>query len=372
MQVQVIDPSAYTRPYDHALCSALARAGAEVELITSPLAYAAAPTPDGYQVRELFYLRARGPAGSRLRTATKLLEHVPNMLALRRHALQAQVVHFQWFAIQPIDRHLRPRRPTVLTAHDLLPREPRPLQARAQQRLYATVDAVVVHSEFGRRRLVDQIGVDPDKVRVIRHGAFDYLARVPAADLPPELDAAADRNVPVAMFFGLLRPYKGIDVLLAAWRELIQGRRAELWIVGRRRMAIDRIVADAPSSVKWVTRFISDGELAACFRRADVVVLPYVRTDRFDFSGVLATALAFAKPCVISDVGGFREVDDAGAVMLVPPGDAAALADALSGLLSDRGQRERLAAGARAAAEGPYSWNAAARQTLALYEELVG
>jgi glycosyltransferase involved in cell wall biosynthesis len=374
MRVQVVDPSAYTPAYDHALCTALAHAGAEVELVTSRFAYGDAPAPAGYTLRTLFYRHARGPAGSRLRLATKLLEHVPDMLALRRHARAADVVHFQWLAVQPVDGWLLPPRPTVLTAHDLLPREPRPLQVRAQRRLYEAVDAVVAHSEFGRQRLVEQLRIDPAKVRVIHHGAFDYLTRVPAGTLPSELGHATeprDTSRPVVMFFGLLRPYKGLQVLLDAWRQL-EGRDdgAELWIVGRARMPTDDLRSSAPGSVKWVTRFVTDGELAACFRRADVLVLPYLRTERLDFSGVLATALAFAKPAIVSDVGGFREVADAGGALLVGPGDAPALATALDRLLADGEQRARLAAGARAAAAGPYSWETAAAQTLALYREL--
>jgi glycosyltransferase involved in cell wall biosynthesis len=367
MRVQVVDPSSYTRPYDHALCAALARAGTEVELVTSAFAYGAAPAPDGYAVRELFYRHARGPAASRARSSTKLIEHVPDMLALRRRAVGYDVVHFQWLTVQPVDRHLLPRRPTVLTAHDLLPREPRPLQVRAQRRLYNAVDAIVAHSEFGRSVLVDQLRVDPSRVRVIHHGAFDYLTRLPGDQLPSEL--ANESSTPIVMFFGLLRPYKGVDVLLEAWRS-VAAERAELWIVGRPRMAIDPLVAASPRSVKWVTRFVSESELAACFRRADVMALPYVRTDRFDFSGVLASALAFGKAVVLTEVGGFREVADAGAAMLVAPGDPEALAAALSRLLADAQLRGRLEAGARAAADGPYSWDRVAEQTLALYREL--
>jgi glycosyltransferase involved in cell wall biosynthesis len=366
MRVQIVDPSAYTPPYDHALCSALARAGADVELVTSRFAYGTAPPTDGYAVRELFYRHARGAAGGRLRLATKLVDHVPDMLALRRLADGAEIVHFQWLTVQPVDRHLLPRRPTVLTAHDILPREPRPLQVRAQQRLYAAVDAVIVHSQFGRDRLVGQLGVDPAKVRVVHHGAFDYLARLQPGELPVEL-RGTDR--PVVMFFGLLRPYKGVDVLLDAWRSV--NADAELWIVGRPRMAIDRLAAAAPSTVRWATRFVPDAELAACFRRADIVVLPYLSTDRFDFSGVLATALAFAKPVAVSDVGGFREVAELGAARLLTPGDPGTLAAALTELLADPGERERLSTAARAAAAGPYSWDEAAERTLALYRELV-
>jgi glycosyltransferase involved in cell wall biosynthesis len=111
-------------------------------------------------------------------------------------------------------------------------------------------------------------------------------------------------------------------------------------------------------------------ELAAYFRRAEVVVLPYSRTERFDQSGVLATALAFGKPLVVSDIGGFSEIAAAGAALLVPPSDPEALHGALVELLADPDSRERLARGAAAAAAGPYSWDEAARKTLELYRRL--
>jgi glycosyltransferase involved in cell wall biosynthesis len=368
MRVQVVDPSAYTPPYDHALCGALARAGAEVELITSPFVYGTVPTPDSYRVSERFYRHAVGGPASRLRLAAKLAEHVPDMLALRRHAEAADVVHFQWLAVQPLDRFLLPRRPLVLTSHDLLPREPRPFQLGAQRRLYDAVDAVVAHSEYGRARLVDDLGVSADRVRVIHHGAFDFLRTLSPSELPAEL---GEPRGPVVLFFGLLRPYKGVDVLLRAWRSVAPGP-GELWIVGRPRMRVDGLRADSGPGVKWVPRFVSDPELAACFRRADIVVLPYLRTERLDFSGVLATALAFGKPIVLSDVGGFSEVADAGAARLVPPGDPDALAEALFELLSDSNRREALARGAREAAQGPYSWERTAELTMTLYRELTG
>ncbi len=368
MRVQVVDPSAFTPPYDHALCAALTRLGAQVELVTSRFAYGAVPAAAGYTRRESFYVYARGAPGSRLRRATKLLEHVPDMLAYRRHAARADVVHFQWLAMQWLDTGLLPGRPVVLTAHDLLPREARPGQARAQRRLYERVDALVVHSEYGRRQLVAGLGVDPAKVHVIPHGAFDHLlAPSEPQPLPAEL---ARVEAPVVLFFGLLRPYKGLESLLEAWRG-IEG--AELWIVGRSRMALEPLRALAPPNVRFVSRFVSDAELPAYFRRADVVVLPYSRTERFDQSGVLATALAFGKAGVLSDVGGFSEVAAVGAARLVAPDDPAALRQALASLIADPAERQRLAAAALAAAQpgGPYSWEQAARRTLALYQTLV-
>src|SRR5205085_3025722 len=134
------------------------------------------------------------------RAAVKLAEHVPDMLRYRRRARGADVVHWQWLTVQPLDVALLPRvRPQVLTAHDILPREPRPGQVAATRRLLRRMDAVVAHSERGAARLRDELGLDDERVRVIPHGAFDYLTRLPEErPLPPEL-ATVER--PVAMFF---------------------------------------------------------------------------------------------------------------------------------------------------------------------------
>jgi glycosyltransferase involved in cell wall biosynthesis len=364
MRVDMVDPSAYTPPYDHALCAALARAGARVRLVTSRFAYGPVPGENGYEMREFFYRLAVGPPGSRTRQAAKLAQEVPDMLRYRRAARAADIVHLQWLTVQPLDVHLLPSdRPLVLTAHDLLPREPRPGQLRAQRRLYERVDAVVVHSHHGRERLVVDLDVDPERVHVVPHGTFDYLTALPQeSPLPPAL---AKVEGPVVLCFGLMRPYKGIDLLIDAWRGI---GGAELWIVGLPKMPIGPLRSAAPPGVRFVPRFITDAEIPAYFRRADLVVLPYREIDQ---SGVLFTALAFGRPLLVSGIGGFPEIAEVGAAELFARGDRAALHIALQRLLADRARRERLAAGARAAAAGPYSWDEAATRTLAVYRRLV-
>jgi glycosyltransferase involved in cell wall biosynthesis len=360
MRAHIVDPSAYTPPYDHELCVALAREGADVELYTSHFAYADAPAPDGYVRRELFYRAARRARGERVRRALKLAEHVPDMLSYRARARAADIVHFQWLAVQHLDGPLLPRSgPLVLTAHDILPREPRAGQVRAQARLYARFDAIVVHSEHGRERLEREAHVPRERVHVIPHGALEHLAQGAPAPAPWQAD------VPVVLFFGLLRPYKGLDVLIEAWRG-IEG--AELWIVGMPRMDTAALHASAPPKVRFLERFVHGADLRGCFHAADLVVLPYREIDQ---SGVLFTALAFAKPLLLSDAGGFPEVARTGAARAVPAGDAGALHDALAELLADASARERMSRRARELCEGEYSWHAIARRTLALYESLL-
>ena len=87
MRIQLVDPSAFTPPYDHALAAALARAGADVELVTSRFLYGPVPSADGYAVTEHFYRRStRRGLGARGRVPVKLAEHVPDMLRYRRLA----------------------------------------------------------------------------------------------------------------------------------------------------------------------------------------------------------------------------------------------------------------------------------------------
>jgi len=369
MKVQLVDPSAFTPPYDRALAAALARAGAEVELLTSRFLYGPVPPAEGYRVEELFYRRsaARG-LDAPARLPFKALEHVPDMLRFRR-AADADVVHYQWLTVPALDTRLLPSlRPRVMTAHYILPPQPSRRQVRSARRVFGAMDAVVAHSEHSAARLRDEVGLDPAKVRVIPHGAFDYLTRLPEEKpLPAELEGA---ERPVILCFGLLRPYKGIENLLEAYGRLA-GTGAELWIVGNPRMDVEplrRQAAEVGGRVRFITRFVDETEIPAIFRRADLVVLPYLDAEH---SGVLYTGLAFGKPLVLSAVGGFPEVAETGAARLVPPGDTDALTATLDELIADEAARADLAVAATRAAAGPFSWDEAARRTLDLYRDLL-
>ncbi len=368
MRVQIVDPAAYTPPYDHALSGALARAGVEVELVTARFPYGPVPVEQGYELNEFFYRRgSRAGIGPRRRRLLRAFEHVPDMLRYRRIAEQADLVHYQWLPIPALDRHLLPpKRPRIYTMHWRLP-EADSRVGRALSKLLAKMDAVVVHSEHGSARLQADFGVPADHLRVIPHGAFDYLTRQEdELPLPPELQAVEG---PVILAFGLIRPYKGTDVLLEAFSRVDRG---ELWIVGMPRMPMDelrRLADQAPGRVRFIDRFIPDQEIPAFMRRADLVVLPYRNIEQ---SGVLYTALAFGRPMVLSAVGGFTEIGERGAARLVPPEDPGALAEAVTELIADRDTAAALAAGAEREAANISSWERIAESTVELYRALLG
>lgn len=386
VHVKLIDPSAFTPPYDRALAAALAAEGAEVELITSKFTYGPVPEPAGYEVSHDFYRRL----SRRTRRLSKAAHHLPEMRRLRQKIDAAPgplITHYQWLTAPRFDRRLLSnRRPRVMTAHYILPPEPTSRQIKAAKKVFGEMDAVIAHSELGGRRLVEEVGLPQERVRVIPHGAFDYLTRLPSEKpLPKELrdpspvwEEVDEPEAPVILFFGLLRPYKGLDVLLRAAEQLAAptGETApELWIVGNPRMDLTGLKEQASKlrlDVRWVTRFIEDPEIPAIMREADVLVLPYLDGEQ---SGVLYTGLAFGKAMVVSDIGGIGEVArEHEAARVVPPGDALTLGRELAALTRGEGAaaaREELAAKSRAAAEGPFAWDGIARQTMNLYEELL-
>jgi glycosyltransferase involved in cell wall biosynthesis len=361
MRVAVVDPPAYTPPYDHSLCAALARRGIEVELFTSRFRYGPVPPEDGYRRVERFYRRGAGSA------SLKAAQHPFAMLALAAE-LRRQPrgpVHFEWLPIRTLDARLVRRfpRPRVFTAHESLP--------RGARGLLKAMDAVVAHTRTGRERLVGELGVAPERAHVIPHGAFDYLMRQ-AEEAPIDPRAGDLEGRRVVLFFGLLRPYKGIDVLIEAFAGTPDD--AVLLVVGMPRMPVrplERLAGELgiADRVRFVPRFVSDPEVPAYFRHADLVVLPYLSIEH---SGVLFTALAFGSPLILSAIGGFVEVaTEHSAARLVPPGDAGSLRTAIVELLDDDEARARLAAAARKAASGPYSWERAAELTEKLYRSLL-
>ncbi len=304
------------------------------------------------------------------RRAVRAGEHLVDMLRYRgRGSRAADLIHFQWLSVPGLDARLLPRgRPLVQTPHGLLRAAAwREGHAEPYRRLLRRMDALVALSEYGANVLRDEAGIDPERVHVIPHGPLDYLTRLPEeTPLPPELAAVEG---PVVLFFGLLRPYKGIELLLEAFREV---HGAELWVVGRPFETgvseLEEMARRCEATVRFVPRFVADAEVPALFRRADLVVLPHRDAEQ---SGVLYTALAFGNAVLMSDVGGFPEVAALGAGRLFESGDADALASALVELLGDPSEREALGAAAVAAAAGPYSWDRIAAQHIALYEGLL-
>jgi len=338
VRVALADPPAFTPPYDDALAAALARAGADVRLLTSHFRFAAAPEPVGYVRDESFYpLSSRLFRRSRLRLPLRAAEHVAVVRRLRRVA--ADVIHLQWLAWPSADRRLRFSAPAVFTAHDLLPRRTAK-RANLWRELLAKFDGVVAHSEHGRATL-SALGIE---ARVIAHPVF-----------PSDAERADDGQTVLSL--GVIRPYKGLPDAVEATRRI----GARLLVAG------DPVDASVPEGrhVERRLGYLSDAEVDRALGEAAVAVFPY--RPELDQSGALLRALGAGVPAVAYDVGGIAEpVRQFNAGVVVPAGDVGALAAGLRRVLDDP---EPYRAGAMRAREA-LTWDASAHAHLELYREL--
>ena len=360
MRIALVDPLSYTPPYDDGLAAALARRGHDVTLLAGPYLHGSVPEPVGY-VREEVFLPLSGRLfkpmpRSRLRLLLKGVEYLPSARRLlgRLETLEPDVAHVQWLPRPELDRRWvrRLRAPSVFTAHDVVPRRER---ARAAwPGLLRWFGRVVVHSDSAVRELA-ALGVE---ARRIAHPVFRPLVELP----PPEGKTL--------LFFGLIRDYKGLDVLMRALPD-VPG--ASLVVAGDPVDPVEPVRALAhelgvDDRIEWQLGYVPDAEVPELMARAAAVVLPY---RQLDSSGVLATAIGYRRPVVVTDVGSLGEqVREFAAGRVVPPGDATALAQACNSLLQSSGELGRAAAGAGAAAEA-LTWDAAAEAHELLYEELL-
>ena len=349
MRVVLADPPAFTPPYDHELAAALARAGADVELVTAPFRFGARPAPDGYRLAERFYRRSSRIEHPRLRLAVKALEHPLAMRQLAR--TRADVLHLQWLSAPELDRFLlRARAPLVFTAHDLLPRRTA-RRTRLWRALFSRFARIVVHSERGRSALAD-FGVPPERLRVIPHPVF-------------RSDPERRDDGRTVLSLSVLRPYKGLDDAVEAVLRLPDAR---LLVAGDPRIPLDAQRARAAGRAEWRLGYLDRVELERALSEATVAVFPY--SAELDQSGALLQALGAGVPAVVYDVGGLGEVVGRFAAgKVVPPGDVDGLATALQALLEDPAALDAARGGA-ARARDTLTWEASARAHLELYDEI--
>ena len=219
--------------------------------------------------------------------------------------------------------------------------------------------------------------------RLIREVAPKHVVRIPfGAALEPTGSARDASTAPASgafrlLFVGRLVERKGLRHLLDALAGLRSRRPVRLDVVGDGplRAALEQRVAEL--GLQEVVRFrgfVPDRELSAAFAQADAFVLPAVEDSKGDVEGlgvVLIEALMHAVPVIASESGGIVDIirhERTG--LLVKPGDAGALADAIDRLASDAALRDRLARDGREHAHTTFSWDAIIDRLVALYAGL--
>jgi glycosyltransferase involved in cell wall biosynthesis len=186
-------------------------------------------------------------------------------------------------------------------------------------------DSFIVHSESDRKEFVNSLNLPLEETYVIPHGPFPIQATEAPSNVLDGDPNEADEDHPITiLFFGTIRPYKGLEFLVQAfeklamensdrWKLLVVGEPWEGWTKPIELIERSR----CRKSIEFVPRYVSDEELGSFFRRADLVVLPYLRSSA---SGPLHMTMAFGLPVVVTNVGGLGDVAArySGSVLIEP------------------------------------------------------
>lgn len=258
--------------------------------------------------------------------------------------------------------------PLALTVHDAIPHSEggsgtSPREDGWRGRMRSSASIVTTH---GESCIADFRRASPDFKGEIISSMHGVLM------VPPTQGAVTEPESGRILFFGRMWAYKGLDVFIDAIDLLVQRGVAHEAIVAGRGPEMTRLGArmEAMPTVKTINAYISPEDTGRLFQSATVVALPYKDATQ---SGVLASAYGNSRPVVASATGGIPDVVKDGVNgLLVPPGDAAALADALERVLTSKSLTTTLSDGARQTADGLLNWDRIAEGLLPSYHKLAG
>ena len=383
--------------YAYQMCTALAAAGADVTLITST-SYELAAFPHSFRVVPMMRLwptiqarprRSRPAAaaaavGRKLRRVWRGLRYAwewnrvtGRILADHPDIAQFAVIRFPFQAFSL--RRLRRAGITLAqVCHEFEPREAGPITRWVNRPLsmgvYRCFDVIFLHARENAERFLDRFPIDPAVVRVVPHGneAMFLQAADAGGDLRDLYAIPPER--PVALFFGGMRPSKGLPDLIAAFAMAGSEIDAHLLIAGpavgidpdELRREVQRLGISDRSTID--PRYLPIAEVGPLLRTASVVVLPY-RTATA--SGVLQVAYAFERPVIATAIGALADdVVHGETGLLVPPADPEAMAAALVKLLGDPAEANAMGRRGHKRAMTTFAWEPIAAAMLNVYREL--
>jgi glycosyltransferase involved in cell wall biosynthesis len=238
-------------------------------------------------------------------------------------------------------------------------------------RIFRLSKILIAHSKYVRDGLISEFGIEPAKIVEVPLGNMSHLLAFRKSRHENSNQAG---SLPVVLFFGQIRENKGLDIMIEAL-PLVVGKipNVKLQVVGFPVVNMKSYYDMARSlgimsHIDFRLGYVEENEIPAYFESASVVALPYKTIGQ---SGVAVAACTFGKAIVATRCGGLVElVEEAKNGILVPVGDSASLAEAISKILLDGGLRKTYEKNSRVYAETQLSWSLIADKTIELYKEV--
>lgn len=385
----ILDPDNFTPLYDAQLSSELSQLGWQVVWVTSTPQFGQMPQPQSVRVENTFFRILKRPFW-RILLRRRFLLTVRRLakaagyfwgLYLLYRSLCRQVpgiLHVQWALFPWVDGLLwqmlrRQGWVVVYTCHD-----PVPLTgslpkwfSKVTRRLCLAADGVIVHGQWAHRTL-EKMGIPAARIHVIEPGAFTKSLTLEQHTARRIL--GLDPEVPIILFFGFIKPYKGLEILLDSLpRVRAELKKFQLLVAGEFMESVSNyrkwLAKEGLSDfVQWFEGYMPEEKSRCYFAAANTVVLPYLEASS---SAVLLQAYSASRPVVASAVGDIPSmVEDQKTGLLVPPKDPVALAKAIVSILKDEETAVHMGSNGRDLLESRFNWAKAASRTEILYLQL--
>lgn len=262
----------------------------------------------------------------------------------------------------------------VYTAHDVYRLDDRKAYPYLIKE-YRIFDFIISHAEENRGMIINDMGVPIEKTKVVPHGEYTYLVGEEQKKQEARLILGIPTKAKVLLFFGYIRKYKGLTVLIHAISRVrmilpdiilvIAGQPKEDFTIYERE--IERL--GLKDVVLTHLKYIPLHDISTYFWVSDIVVLPYLNIHQ---SGIAHLAFAHRRPVIVTSVGGLPEVVEEGKNgYIIPPGDSCVLASAIIDAFSDIREIEKMGDYAFQHASVKYSWDKIAEQTIEVYHRLL-
>lgn len=245
------------------------------------------------------------------------------------------LIHTMFYTWNPFLQYYLQDIPSVVAVHDPVPHPglTSKVYGWLEDRLIRWSDQFVIFSQAFVKDL-EQRGVKPDQISACPFGDLSYYLRISQSQpyMPPMKNTL--------LFFGRITAYKGVEVLLEAYREVLKRYPARLLLVGNGSLRPYRsLMRDLPG-LEVVNRWVSEEEIPNFFRQASIVIIPYTSATQ---SGLPAIAGCFGLPVIATRVGGLPEqIQDGETGLLIEPDNPEALAAAIGRLIKNPDLAQRL------------------------------
>ncbi len=364
--------------YSFNLCNSLKTAGVDINLVVTEDRDVTKPV--GFSLLKLQPSKERGGGGK----AEKTVKFFKYLSQLRRFVSEnkVKVVHYQFFRRARVESLFYAfMRFTgvgmVHTVHDAMPLDEKRIDYLFRLLTYKVSKALIVHSDYIKQVLMREFDIPDEKIKIIPHGDFDdFLPENPITKAEARKSIGFSQDDQVLLFFGHIKKYKGLDLLLQAFEKAaVKNPKLKLIIAGRpdgdalAKHYNDMIDAmQSKSQVLFDASFIPDEKVAEYFTASDMLTLPYTNIYH---SGVLHLAYSFALPVLATRVGDFEEsIEHGKSGVLLEENTEKALTAAIEKAFANPVALADMGKYARRLSEDKYSWSNVANITKSTYEAL--